>query len=477
MVIYGKKQNWKMILSKYIHLLLFSLFSKEKIEEKAPIYLRNYLTLFNDSKKYINKSNINDIFTTFFENIKNNDEESLYFLLDNKKQNDSKILSKPLNISKLILSSSSISIIRGFFDLVLDLLFYDDLVFEIFFQIFNLYDYYIFASLNMIIIDKKCLNDLIQELNLEEIKKKEKLEYGSEMTLYQAKYRNFRKLFITTKQKLEILFQKKGGIDIEKNCTHFDSTYEMNQFLLPKLSSQVELEMGGMGLDPNDKYVSSFYYESLMVIESMHSIYKIIKRLEHFRSKIELEFQSGFINETISQYKKIINESRDFIYSKLASQLISFDPIRNKILEYKWDPDEAEADTQLFDASPFIVDIIAELKSVYQHIDKIKKLPNKIQSKLIQQFVKYILDNVMDSFAKIKKCNPTGRSIMLKDLKFLKQKMEDLINKEWGFKISFNENFTLIMTYVNSWYYGTDDLYSFLFDNVSLYLLLLILEY
>ena len=187
MVIYGKKQNWKMILSKYIHLLLFSLFSKEKIEEKAPIYLRNYLTLFNDSKKYINKSNINDIFTTFFENIKHNDEKSLYFLLDNKKQNDSKILSKPLNISKLILSSSSISIIRGFFDLVLDLLFYDDLVFEIFFQIFNLYDYYIFASLNMIIIDKKCLNDLIQELNLEEIKKKEKLEYGSEMTLYQAK--------------------------------------------------------------------------------------------------------------------------------------------------------------------------------------------------------------------------------------------------------------------------------------------------
>lgn len=329
----------------------------------------------------------------------------------------------------------------------------------------------------MIIIDKKCLNDLIQELNLEEIKKKEKLEYGSEMTSYQAKYRNFRKLFITTKQKLEILFQKKGGIDIEKNCTHFDSTYEMNQFLLPKLSSQVELEMGGMGLDPNDKYVSSFYYESLMVIENMHSIYKIIKRLEHFRSKIELEFQSGFINETISQYKKIINESRDFIYSKLASQLITFEPIRNKILEYKWDPDEAEADTQLFDASPFIVDIIAELKIVYQHIDKIKKLPNKIQSKLIQQFVKYILDNVMDSFAKIKKCNPTGRSIMLKDLKFLKQKMEDLINKEWGFKISFNEHFTLIMTYVNSWYYGTDDLYSFLFDNVSLYLLLLILEY
>ena len=150
------------------------------------MYLRNYLTLFNDSKKRINKTNFASIFEQFFANITTQNED-VYYLPSKTKENtyeEVNILSKPLNLSKLILSSSSISIIRGFFDLILDLLFYDDLVFEIFFQIFNLYDYFIFASLNMIITYNKYLNDLIQDLNFEEIKKKERLEYGSEMTTY-----------------------------------------------------------------------------------------------------------------------------------------------------------------------------------------------------------------------------------------------------------------------------------------------------
>ena len=429
------------------------------------MYLRNYLTLFNDSKKIVNKTNVALIFEKFFANITTQNED-VYYLPSKTKDNtyeEVNILSKPLNLSKLILSSSSISIIRGFFDLILDLLFYDDLVFEIFFQIFNLYDYFIFASLNMIITDKKYLNDLIQDLNFEDIKKKERLEYGSEMTTYQQKYANFRKLFISTKQKLEILFQKKGGIDIEKNCTNFDNAYEMNQFFLPKLSSQVELEMGG-STSINDKFASSFYYESLMVIESLHSIFKIIKRLEHFKAKIELEFQSGFISETINNYKLILKEARDFVYRKLAIQLINFEPIRQKILDYKWDPAETEADTQLFDASPFINDIIIELRIVYSHMGKIKKLPLKIQQKLIDSFIQYVIECVMEAFSRLKRCNPTGRSIMLKDLKFLKQRIEDLV-KTWGFKMSFDSYFSLIMNYVNAWYYGCDDLYSFLFDN------------
>ena len=80
--------------------------------------------------------------------------------------------------------------------------------------------------------------------------------------------------------------------------------------------------------------------------------------------------------------------------------------------------------------------------------------------------IKYIISNIQDTFAKIKSCNDIGRSIMLKDIKFLKQGIENILKNVNYFKnIKTAELFDIIFHYINAWYYNCDELIKFIFDN------------
>ena len=80
--------------------------------------------------------------------------------------------------------------------------------------------------------------------------------------------------------------------------------------------------------------------------------------------------------------------------------------------------------------------------------------------------IKYIVSNIQDNFSKIKNCNDTGRSIMLKDIKFLKQGIENILKKyNYDKNIKTNELFDVVIQYINAWYYNTDELTKFIFDN------------
>ena len=80
--------------------------------------------------------------------------------------------------------------------------------------------------------------------------------------------------------------------------------------------------------------------------------------------------------------------------------------------------------------------------------------------------IKYIVGNIQDNFSKIKNCNDTGRSIMLKDIKFLKQGIENELKKyNYNKKIKTNELFDIIVQYINAWYYNTEEITKFIFDN------------
>ncbi len=114
--------------------------------------------------------------------------------------------------------------------------------------------------------------------------------------------------------------------------------------------------------------------------------------------------------------------------------------------------------------------MLTQLNVVYDNIkNQIIKFPIKIQENLIKSFIKFIVGNIQDSYANIKKCNTTGRSIMLKDLKFLQQGFEDNINKKWKYNVKVNEYFEIIFNYVNAWYYDKGELEKFIFENVRIF--------
>jgi hypothetical protein len=180
------------------------------------------------------------------------------------------VLSKPLDNRNFIISSSTVTLIKSLLECVIHLLIYDSLVFETFLHIFNIYDYYILACINMF-IDKKLVTLLFEDINPEEIKKKpNKLESSIDIILYQKKYSNLRKFIIRTKRSLEGLFEIQ--LDFLKNNYDMES-YDITEFNLPRLNSEIIV---------NDSNIYVLMVESIIAYESIYSVYKIIKRLKHF---------------------------------------------------------------------------------------------------------------------------------------------------------------------------------------------------
>lgn len=330
------------------------------------------------------------------------------------------ILSKQLNNKTVILSSSTITLIKSLLDLVVDMAFFDAITFEIFIQVFNLIDYYILASLNMF-VDKKYFIQLFEEINTEDVKRRGRYEYAVDLILFQKRFSNLRKFLIRAKKNLEALFEVE--IDLLKSSYESNENYEANEFYLPKINSQIII---------NDSNIYSCMVESIILFESFVSMRKILKRLTHFTKKIELEFQSKIIIDNIENYRVVLEEIQDFIYRPICQNIFKVDPIFNKIVNYKWDLKESEMENQFSEANQFIDNLFQEICEKYDKLYILSggSVTEKSQKRFLDVILLFMMDKLIESFSKIKKCNSCGRSIMLKDIKFLKSKIESKYNKE-----------------------------------------------
>jgi hypothetical protein len=434
-------------------------FSQSKLQEKMPFFVRNYLTIFNDCSLYVNKNNIKEVFNKYIDvfvvttvdksyhrssTYSNSLPENIYSNLNisnfsNLSSSQTKaiqnynlfsisedinikieILSKSLNNKTIILSSSTITMIKYLVDLIVDLAFFDSLTYEIFLQIFNLVDYYMLASLNMF-TDKKYFVQLFEDINLEETKKKSKYEQSVELILFQKRFSNLRKYLNSTKKSLEVLFEVE--IDLIKSNYDNNENYESGEFYLPKQNSQIII---------NDNNIYSCMIESIILYESMVSVKKILKRLTHFTKKIELEFQSKLITDYIKNYDRVLDEIKIFIYKPICQNIFKTDPIMNKINNYKWDPKESDNEFEFSEANPFIDNLFQEICEKYDKLYLLSagSLTEKSQLRFLDAIIFHIIEKLLEAFSKIKKCNSCGRSIMLKDIKFLKSKIEQKFGRE-----------------------------------------------
>ena len=207
--------------------------------------------------------------------------------------------------------------------------------------------------------------------------------------------------------------------------------------------------------------------EIIILISCILTLKKTLKRLVSFTTKIELELQRYQIISKLNKYEKLIEQMRNLFYMKISSDILDFSKISYLIEEYNWSPNPEEGSTQLFEASGWV----NKLKSLFEVI--VCEIHNKYYDlfgeKKVTQFiiilVKFIIENVQDSFAKIKKCNDMGRSIMLKDIKLLKEGIESTLKKYNYYKnLKTNILFDIIIQYANAWYYDKDELTKFIFN-------------
>ena len=584
-----------------------SFFNIESMQERIPFYFRKFISFFNESEikesltsKLVNKDNIEDIFNylnnneNFSNNSSNNDINfdkviNLYINKINKNEieklqkdleDDKKpiMFNKPLKYNSAFVNNSSCCILRGIEDQIINLVIFDSLTYEIFSELFDTIDLYIFICFKMFMKKSKNLSPILKNLNYKEIQKDSgNMEYWSDTISNQKKYMMLKKFCITMEKKFCEFFgnnkefiseeEKQSFIDklipklnevflfineeekeLKHNFTNNGNSYKniytykksysckdikvnininnltenynekkeeeknsddldedgiealnINQMnensstnTNSKSSSTIKDKNEGMnffnffrniyGTEQNNSKeipienlikdikikVTSLHIKQIIILVScILTLKKVLKRLVDNTTKIELEDQRYLILNKINKYEKLIEQMRTFFYMNISSEILDFSNILYLIEEYNWAPTPEEGSTQLFEASQWV----KKLESLFEVIVcEIHNKFNKLfgEKKLAQFFVdliKYIINSVQESFARIKNCNDMGRSIMLKDIKLLKEGIENTLKKyNYNKNIKINSLFDVIIQYANAWYYTSDELSKFIFN-------------
>ena len=190
----------------------------------------------------------------------------------------------------------------------------------------------------------------------------------------------------------------------------------------------------------NDEKITNIK-KVIILISSILTIKKILKRLISFSSKIELEVELYEVFSKINKYEKLIEQIQNLFYLEIISNIFDFSQISILIMNYDWSPSSEEGSQKLFEAS----DWVNKLKIYFENF--VSEIYNKL------------------SFSNIQKCNDMGRSIMLKDIKLLKEEFEKILKKyRLDKKIKIDNIFDVIIQFVNAWYYNTDELYQYIFN-------------
>ena len=518
------------------------------IKEKTPFYLKKFINFLNEEELEeneninvdINKDNIENIFNHIINNdnnINNMNFDEVIDLFNNKKgikfinkNNENIILSKPLKFDNMYVNNSSMCILRGIEEQIINLIIFEFLAYETFSYLFTNVDLYIFICFKMFLVDNKYLNNLIKNLNIKEIQNNlEELEYWSDVISYQEKFSEIKKFIISSEKKLcefyghtkkfqteeenqifinnfipklqDILIPNETINSPENNEPNKNEiTNELNNIpdkikekgILGVLRSAVDDLGDGLSkakdtaknfltssnenqninkalIDEMEQKIKENNFKQIAIfISCISSFYKILKRLINFTSKIELDFQKNQILEKINKYKILIEQINYFLFMKISLTLIDFEKISTFILDSDWSPSPESGAGQLFEASFWVSKIINMYEIILDII--IQKYADIFNEKKIVKYftilIKHIVNNIQNNFSKIKNCNDTGRSVMLKDIKFLKQGIENALKKHnIDKKIKINEEFEVIFLYINAWYYNSDELTKFIFEH------------
>ena len=175
-----------------------SFFNIESLQERIPFYFRKFISFFNESEikesltsKLVNKDNIEDIFNYInnIENFRNNSSNNninfdevidLFINKINKNEIEKlkkeieddqkpKIFNKPLKYNLAFVNNSSCCILRGIEDQIINLVIFDSLTYEIFSELFDTIDLYIFICFKMFMKKSKNLSQLLNNLNYNDI--------------------------------------------------------------------------------------------------------------------------------------------------------------------------------------------------------------------------------------------------------------------------------------------------------------------
>ena len=183
------------------------------------------------------------------------------------------LLFNDINYSKLVLSSSTISILKCINDISTYFLFYDNITFDIFLQLFTLFDFTIYTSFAISVSSTSYASSLLTTIPLSSIRTKSNLQTTSHLLSFQYKYKQLRQFLISTQTKLNSLYPQEHSLSVLSFSSH----------------------------------------NSLLITQTLYSIHTVLSLCKHFTTNIHFPFQSEYIINTITAYESVLLQYKTYL--------------------------------------------------------------------------------------------------------------------------------------------------------------------
>ena len=434
------------------------------IYENIPEFFNKF---FNEHEEVLSNIKYNNL-STFSASSKNlytnlNLNLNLNIENENKKEDDDVLIS-----SKDILSGSTVTTIRFIREFLNNVFLYNSLKDYIYTKILILFEYYFIGSLNILMFNKQYFEQIFKIVDLINMKKPNGLYSTSEFALFLENFMDLKRFLVKSLADLSELYDgAKVNLfeDTNKlNNANVNELLEKNKVIFPKLNPS-------MPLDTTNKYC--LLIESLVLVESVYSVYKYVKKYKKilYNNNIEIfsvedknkeNIISSEFDNILILYKNALQQLTSYLYRPVCLNILIIQPILKKISLRKWDIKDKPKKKDNNYVNLLVVEIIEKL-------DKLEllsgwSLTEKSFLRFFYVLIDVIINYLIDTISRIKNWSQAGRNLIYEDMETFKILLLEKL-KDKNLKPNVDKYFEKLLKYIEAWSYNEEKIMEYINEN------------
>ena len=383
-----------------------------------------------------------------------------------KKDNNEEEDINTLISSKDILSGATITTIRFIREFLDNIFLYNSLKDYIFKKALIIFEYYFIGSLNILMFNKQYFEQIFKIVDLVNMKKPNGLNSTSEFALFLGNFMDLKKFLCKSLSDLSELYGSRVNLfeDTNKlNNTNVNELLEQNKVIFPKLNPS-------MPLDTTNKYC--LLIESLVLVESVYSVYNYIKKYKKviYNNGLDIFSSTDKNNDKIISteydnililYKQALKQLTSYLYRPVCLNILIIHPILKKISLRKWDIKDKPKKKD--SVGNYINLIIVE---IIEKLDKLEllsgwSLTEKSFLRFFDILIDVIINNLIDTISRIKNWSEAGRNLFYEDMETFKVMLIEKL-KEKNLKPNMDIYFNKLFRYIKAWFYNEEQIMAYI---------------
>ena len=436
------------------------------IYENIPELFHKFIDEHDDVISNIKYNDKLNQFSSSSNNLHTNLNLNINIEKETKKDNNEEEDINTLISSKDILSGATITTIRFIREFLDNIFLYNSLKDYIFKKALIIFEYYFIGSLNILMFNKQYFEQIFKIVDLVNMKKPNGLNSTSEFALFLGNFMDLKKFLCKSLSDLSELYGSRVNLfeDTNKlNNTNVNELLEQNKVIFPKLNPS-------MPLDTTNKYC--LLIESLVLVESVYSVYNYIKKYKKviYNNGLDIFSSTDKNNDKIISteydnililYKQALKQLTSYLYRPVCLNILIIHPILKKISLRKWDIKDKPKKKD--SVGNYINLIIVE---IIEKLDKLEllsgwSLTEKSFLRFFDILIDVIINNLIDTISRIKNWSEAGRNLFYEDMETFKVMLIEKL-KEKNLKPNMDIYFNKLFRYIKAWFYNEEQIMAYI---------------